>query len=196
MEHVARQYHTSERPMLRPAHFVAGIAFSLGVALSPKTSAVGPACLVRGKHVKLQDITVQPRGVEVGELGAWLNVQSYGEGVLARGWIRRSTVKPIPPGLAGRGWGCSGGHRHTIGWAHRTKTPIYAGPAKIPATTKVYAKPGEGAWATVAEDIEVQVRYYAGDTWAQLSNVPGVWSGSHAYVPVSAVVIPNVNADR
>jgi len=130
----------------------------------------------------------------VGERGAWLNVQSYGEGVLARGWLQRSTVKP---GLGnGRGWGCSGDHRHSTIWAPRTKNLIYAGPARIPATTQVYAKPGEGAWATVIEDIEVQVRCYAGDTWAQLIQVPGVSSWSHAYVPLSAVVIPNVNGDR
>jgi hypothetical protein len=352
--------------MLMPDRFVAGIIFSLGVALSAKTSAAGPACLVRGNHVELQDVTVQPRGVEpftvdiqdvpatikiapyaggaatievqgpvrftaqrknlwltldqdfasadglvsmrrgsklvhahldgnavvaaavvyyndvlsgedkdadefvvpvkvpcstltldkiddealatvyendevaaaprgatwwepkseayrvriyaqptasarfvdivhqgcsnciefveVGKLGGWLNVQSYGEGVLARGWLHRSTVKP---GLGnGRGWGCSGDHRHSVIWAPRKKNLIYAGPAKIPATTQVYARPGEAVWATVAEDIEVQVRCYAGDNWAQLVQVPGVTSWSHAYVPRSAVVIPNVNRDR
>lgn len=92
--------------------------------------------------------------IQVGERGAWLNVARYAEGVVTRGWIRRSALKKSPPELVhGHSSGCAGEHGPGLGGEHRPVLPVYQGPATLRAATRIFAEPAYGLWATVTEDI-------------------------------------------
>jgi hypothetical protein len=136
---------------------------------------------------------------QIGQQGEWLKVRSGGEGVSVRGWLRRSTMKEVPRPILGRGYGCDGDHMSgNVFDCDRRKGTVYDGPATLKARTQVFATPGRGEWATVVEDVKVQVRYDEGDTWAQVGDVPGVRFGKwlRAYVPLTALVLPVRNTEQ
>ena len=135
---------------------------------------------------------------EVGVSASWLQVETTGEGVTVRGWVRRSALQR-KASAGGQGQGCAGDHNRGLGGVHRARRPAYDGPAEVRAGTQVFSNPPLGRWAVVTTDIEVNVHYVHGEGWVELREIPGIESSPeglialHAHVPLESVSFPSPN---
>jgi hypothetical protein len=122
--------------------------------------------------------------------GEWLRVGDWGEAAYVTGWVRRSELVKYPDD-GGRSYMCFGDH-HGEGFSSSQRLPhgVSEGPARLKVGTTIFAEPGKGAWATVTRDDTFTVRYSKGESWAQLTEIPGISGASSisAYVPISAVI--------
>ena len=125
--------------------------------------------------------------VELERKGAWIRVETFGEGFTVRGWARTADLKRMPDGMAfGRSYGCYGDHEtdedHMI-WSAGTKRE-----GTIRSGTIVYANEATGAWGRFASTTRVRVHVQPGSSWATLLGVQGVWHIS-GVVPLDTLTL-------
>ena len=110
---------------------------------------------------------------ELEQRGAWLRVETRGEGVVARGWVPASELVRVPEGtMVGRSYGDEGHVPTTVGSLGDSTPPVMR-KAVGPRGTPVYTSTGS-TWATFVADTPVVVRDVAGASLVELTSVPGL----------------------
>lgn len=129
--------------------------------------------------------------------GEWRRVVRRGDdggtNVIATGWVLRSELEPLIE-RSGERSGVPGSTHGTYGSRYAGALDrVYEGPARVAPRTTLHARRNGAAWATVQEAVILRVRYRAGETWAQVTTIPGVGGpeiSSNAFVSVAALELP------
>jgi hypothetical protein len=120
--------------------------------------------------------------------GTWIRVAHEGFLAVVTGWVPATAVVAVPD--APSGTGCCYGSTTGAGYSgegRRAKPYFYEGPAHITVGATIFADRGTGAWAKVEKDGLFKIRYDEGDTWAQITGIPGLGGAQiPAYVSVAA----------
>jgi hypothetical protein len=124
----------------------------------------------------------------VEQRGTWIRVAREGFLAVVTGWVPTTAVEAIPgePSVTGCCYGSTAGAGYS-GEGRRAKPYLYEGPAHIAVGATIFADRGAEAWAKVEKDGLFNIRYDEGDTWAQITRIPGM-NGPRipAYVAVAA----------
>ena len=124
--------------------------------------------------------------------GGWYHLHLEGaDRSVLQGWVRRDQVRPGDHTFHGgaRDYGGIAG----CGRGHAKGPNLRFGPASLTPGAWVYAKPGVGAWATVASGAPVVAMQLVGDPWTRLVSVEGLSEQTpcapltHAWILSSAV---------
>lgn len=113
------------------------------------------------------------------------------EGVALTGWVEAAELVRIPDDvLVAHSYGCTGDHENPGAFGFSSsRAPISV--ATLARGTKIYDAPTGATWATVTADADFEVRYQAGESWAEVVSLPGIQGAAgHAYVPASSLVKP------
>jgi hypothetical protein len=89
----------------------------------------------------------------------------------------------------GHSYGCTGDHDINGGHVSYATNPPQ--PARIKQGTQLFADKNVGPWATVLVEDGYKILHAPGETWAQVTTIPGVTfePGATAYVPLSALIV-------
>ena len=121
--------------------------------------------------------------------GAWMRVSSSNEGVVASGWVPSAQLERAPDDIGfGHSYGCSGrSPRRQHGDADRVSTGAQR---KARSGRGDLRSPKRGAWATVTQELEIHASWKDGDTWAEVTALPGITDlDGHAYVPITSLKV-------
>ncbi len=125
--------------------------------------------------------------VELERKGAWIRVETFGEGFTVRGWAPAAELKRMPDDMAfSRIYGCYGDHEtdeDNMVWSAGTKRD-----GTVRSGTIVYANDATGAWGRFASTTRVRVHVQPGSSWATLLGVQGVWHIS-GVVPLDTLTL-------
>lgn len=120
--------------------------------------------------------------------GGWVRLGREGFRTVVIGWAPVAAVEATsrPPAATGCCYSSTSGPG-LWGEGRRAKPYAYEGPAHIAKGTTIFADPGAGPWAKVEKNGVFRIRYDQGDTWAQITDIPGVGGPEiSAYVAVTA----------
>jgi hypothetical protein len=119
----------------------------------------------------------------------WVQIAREGFRAVVTGWVPTSALRQLAN--APDDGGCCYGSTSGGGFTRRARRPkpySYEGPAHVAIGTAIFAHQGTGAWAKVEKDAVFKIRYDEGDSWVEITGIPGV-SGPEmrAYVPIAAI---------
>ncbi|HET9993343.1 MAG TPA: hypothetical protein VFQ65_32630, partial [Kofleriaceae bacterium] len=104
----------------------------------------------------------------------WIELAAVNEGVAAVGWVRAGSVKRVPDSEGvGYTYGCTGDH--DLGTMLRIMAPNQqTHDVQLALGTGLFTAPRGEAWAIVKQPATFEVSYAPGDTWAEVTGIPGV----------------------
>lgn len=184
----------------------------------PRRTAAAPLAMVREDPLIVRPVRIAPAELRVRRSSAsslfpvWVVdrhgdevrvVVSFVDGSRLDGWTPASALRP--PSVADAEWVERLAHvevRESLGedgvesvetWpsASSGTADAYEGEATLHAGAEVFAAPGEGRWATSAEELGVRVEWLPGASHARLLDVPGMWlDRSRAWVARDSLDLP------
>lgn len=149
----------------------------------PKASNPEPGCIYLHSHpadnapaLRYDTPIESPACIPLAQIearGSWLRVRAGNDGNIVTGWIRRPLVEQVTSITLPH---CEDWFEESspVSGERLDKKPVLDTRAKVAAGTRVFARPARGEWATITADLEVRARYFAGDDWVQLLDIPGI----------------------